>query len=536
MSVLEVNLNEIKENLLDVKKLLKNNQKVCFVAKANCYGLGAKIVCPYVEPFVDYFAVSSTYEFFKIQMLVSKPILILDPIYENITKLASLGAVFSVCNKQSFEVILKEAKNNPKLIFKVHLKVNTGMNRFGFCEIKDIANIFEIVKKVQNIVVCGVFSHYFDVFDKKFAKLQHERFLKIKQFCENNFDIKNILFHISNSDGIALGDDFDMARAGMICYSDKVHSTVKLTSKILDFQILKTNESAGYKRVFVAKQKTKLAIVGIGYADGVPRNIAGKGFCLVDGNYAKIVAVCMDSILIDVTKIKCKICDEVVLFGKSKNKQIFVCDVASWCDTIDYEIISRISSRVKRVYKRWVMQIITGKYRARKLVGVDAETTRPTLARVKESIFNLIQGEIAGSVVLDLFAGSGAFGAECISRGASKVYFVDHEPKAIKTIKINTKNMNEDFEVLNMKFVDALSLFEKQNIKFDLVYLDPPYKSDYAVKSLEILSQKGLLNPDAIVVVEHEMQNDLQNMPDCYIIKKSKKYGIAYVDVLTLKN
>ena len=148
----------------------------------------------------------------------------------------------------------------------------------------------------------------------------------------------------------------------------------------------------------------------------------------------------------------------------------------------------------------------------------------------------MIQGEIAGSVVLDLFAGSGAFGAECISRGASKVYFVDHEPKAIKTIKINTKNMNEDFEVLNMKFVDALSLFEKQNIKFDLVYLDPPYKSDYAVKSLEILSQKGLLNPDAIVVVEHEMQNDLQNMPDCYIIKKSKKYGIAYVDVLTLKN
>ena len=179
------------------------------------------------------------------------------------------------------------------------------------------------------------------------------------------------------------------------------------------------------------------------------------------------------------------------------------------------------------------MQIITGKYRARKLVGVDAQTTRPTLARVKESVFNLIQGEIAGSVVLDLFAGSGAFGAECISRGANKVYFVDSEPKAIKTIKINTKNMVEDFEVLNMKFEDALLSFEKQNIKFDLVYLDPPYKSDFAVKSLRILAEKGLLNPEAIVVVEHEMQNDLQNIPECYIIKKSRKYGIAYVDVLT---
>ena len=85
------------------------------------------------------------------------------------------------------------------------------------------------------------------------------------------------------------------------------------------------------------------------------------------------------------------------------------------------------------------MQIITGKYRARKLIGVDAETTRPTLARVKESIFNLIQFDIEGSVILDLFAGSGAFGAECISRGAKKVYFVDSESKAIQTIKTNTK-------------------------------------------------------------------------------------------------
>ena len=84
------------------------------------------------------------------------------------------------------------------------------------------------------------------------------------------------------------------------------------------------------------------------------------------------------------------------------------------------------------------MQIITGKYRARKLIGVDAETTRPTLARVKESIFNLIQFDIAGSVVLDLFAGSGAFGAECISRGAEKVYFIDSNEKAIKTIKITS--------------------------------------------------------------------------------------------------
>ena len=182
------------------------------------------------------------------------------------------------------------------------------------------------------------------------------------------------------------------------------------------------------------------------------------------------------------------------------------------------------------------MQIITGKYRARKLESVAGDTTRPTLARVKESVFNLIQFNIADSVVLDLFAGSGAFGAECISRGAKKVYFVDHEIKAINTIKVNTKNMTEDFEIFYMGFEEALTKFSDMDIKFDLVYLDPPYKSDFAVKSMNILAEKGLLSTNALVVVEHDLQNDLQNTPSCYIMKKSKKYGIAYVDIFTFNN
>lgn len=178
------------------------------------------------------------------------------------------------------------------------------------------------------------------------------------------------------------------------------------------------------------------------------------------------------------------------------------------------------------------MQIITGKYRARKLVPVDAETTRPTLARVKESIFNLIQDRIDGSIVLDLFAGSGAFGAECISRNAKKVYFVDIEQKAINTIKTNTRNMKEEFEIIKCQFEDALNNFSKKNIKFDIIYLDPPYKSNFAIKSIRMISELNLLNENGIIVVEHEYENDLQNIPNCYIIEKSKKYGIAYVDIL----
>ncbi|MBQ8425169.1 MAG: 16S rRNA (guanine(966)-N(2))-methyltransferase RsmD [Clostridia bacterium] len=179
------------------------------------------------------------------------------------------------------------------------------------------------------------------------------------------------------------------------------------------------------------------------------------------------------------------------------------------------------------------MQIISGKYRARKLIGVDAETTRPTLARVKESIFNLVQGKISGRIVLDLFSGSGAFGLECVSRFAKKVYMVDKEQKAINTIKINSKNMIEDFEIIKSDYLSALESFKNKNIKFDLIYLDPPYKSDYAVKSLELISMYNLLNNDGIIIVEHEQENDLQIIPKCYIIEKSRKYGIAYIDILS---
>lgn len=178
------------------------------------------------------------------------------------------------------------------------------------------------------------------------------------------------------------------------------------------------------------------------------------------------------------------------------------------------------------------MQIITGKYRARKLQAVDSSGTRPTLARVKESVFNLIFDKIADSIVLDLFAGSGAFGAECISRGASEVYFVDDQEKAIRTIKQNTERMTEKFEILKLDYLDALSAFEKRGIKFDLVYLDPPYESGFIGGVLDVLIQRDLLNSGATIVVEHKFVNDLQNIPKCYIIEKSKKYGIAYVDVL----
>lgn len=155
---------------------------------------------------------------------------------------------------------------------------------------------------------------------------------------------------------------------------------------------------------------------------------------------------------------------------------------------------------------------------------------------MKESIFNLIQFKIADSVVLDLFAGSGAFGAECISRGAEKVYFVDQVQKAIDTIKINTKNMTEDFEIIKSNYLDFLNQARLKGLKFDIVYLDPPYETDFAITAINKLVELSLLNEDSTIIVEHKYPNDLINLPKCCIVEKSKKYGIAYVDVISYKN
>lgn len=348
ISILEVNLTAIKNNLAGVRKLLKHNQKLCVVAKANCYGLGAKMVCKSLNKFVDYFAVSSADEFYQINKIVDKPIVILDPIFKGLKKLIKQGAEFTISNFKSLRVLFHESEKLKQQI-RVHIAINTGMNRFGFKTEKDLFEVLTIIKKSQKIIISGVFSHYFGANNENFASFQYNRFLDIKNFCIKNFDL-NCIYHLANSDGIIYKNGFDMVRAGMVLYSDKSYQTITLKTRILDIQKLAKNETAGYGAVYISKGQRTVAIIGIGYGDGIMRNIVKNGYVLINGNYAKIIAICMDTMLVDITEITAKIYDEVVLIGRSKNKQIFICDMASWCDTIDYEIIVRLSNRIERKY------------------------------------------------------------------------------------------------------------------------------------------------------------------------------------------
>lgn len=169
------------------------------------------------------------------------------------------------------------------------------------------------------------------------------------------------------------------------------------------------------------------------------------------------------------------------------------------------------------------MRIISGKYKGRKLEGYNMVGTRPTMDRVKESLIAMIQNKIKNSVCLDLFAGSGSIGLELLSNGASSCYFVDNNKKVIDTIKnnINKIKVEENTYLILSDFNKALKKFKEQKLKFDIIFLDPPYKNNYIKECLRLIEEYELLNEDGIVICEYEFEKFESNLK----VYKDKKYG-----------
>ena len=174
------------------------------------------------------------------------------------------------------------------------------------------------------------------------------------------------------------------------------------------------------------------------------------------------------------------------------------------------------------------MRIISGKYKGRKLVGFDIDGTRPTMDRVKESLFGIIQNNIKNSIVLDLFAGSGSLGIETISNGAKCAYFVDNNIELINIIKSNTKSMNEDIHIIKSDYKIALDLFKNSNIKFDIIFLDPPYKLNLINECIDKIIDNNLVNKDGIIVCEYENE-DVDNSKLSLV--KYKEYGSKKIKI-----
>lgn len=182
------------------------------------------------------------------------------------------------------------------------------------------------------------------------------------------------------------------------------------------------------------------------------------------------------------------------------------------------------------------MKIISGKYKGRVLKGFDIIGTRPTMDRVKESVFAMIQDYIRESTVLDLYSGTGNLGIEAISNGASKAYLVDNNLVAINTIKDNINSLNiKEAIVINKNAKDALNVFLLNKIIFDIIFLDPPYNTDELNNSLSFINRNfNMLSINGIIVCETEIEIDYLLYDNLYIFKE-RKYGIKKVTILKRK-
>lgn len=174
------------------------------------------------------------------------------------------------------------------------------------------------------------------------------------------------------------------------------------------------------------------------------------------------------------------------------------------------------------------MRVISGKYKGKSLQGFDIDGTRPTMDRVKESLFGMIQGKLKDSTCLDLFAGSGSLGIEALSNGASKCYFVDSHKEISRILKQNLQTIQNSV-VIEKDYKMALK--ELQGISFDIIFLDPPYKDNLITPALQLIDQYHLLKEDGIIVCEYETE-EIETDLTCI---KEKKYGSKKIKIYKKK-
>lgn len=173
------------------------------------------------------------------------------------------------------------------------------------------------------------------------------------------------------------------------------------------------------------------------------------------------------------------------------------------------------------------MRVISGKYKGKKIEGFNIDGTRPTMDRVKESVFGSIQNNIKNATCLDLFAGSGSLGIEALSNGASCCHFVDNGSCVLKVLQENLKWIEEKNYIYKMDYQKALETFHEKKINFDIIFLDPPYSLNLINPALELIKEYNLLRDNGIIICEYEQEKITTD----FTCIKNKKYGSTYVSI-----
>ena len=368
---IEVNGKAIETNVRLLKSRLKNNCQLMAVVKADGYGHDAKVVSEYaIRGGASQLGVATLSEGIQLRSFGIKiPILILGNLHLKRDLLTCFkNDLMPTISSIRECLICNNIGKNFDRKFALHLKVDTGMSRLGF-ECDQFVQQFNKIKNFENIHIKGLYSHLscadeINVLDSKSSTfLQKNKFQELlkKIHIEVNTSIK---IHLANSAGMLLGKQFhfDMVRIGLSIYGYHpsvnlkeelpLKSSLFLKAKVAFIRIIEKGVGVSYGRKFVSSRKTKLAILSIGYADGIMRNLSGKINVLHNKKFYKQVgSITMDQMMVDITDSNdIKIGSTMILLGSDGEKIISPIDWANKCDSIPWEILCSFKNRLPRVH------------------------------------------------------------------------------------------------------------------------------------------------------------------------------------------
>jgi len=374
-----IDLDAIYENVVNAKKLTKPGTKLMAIIKADAYGHGAVEVARTLDDVADAYGVAILEEGIELRQAgIDKPVLILGytpmALYPAMIKHDIATAVFTWKMAQEISQTAEALGRTAR----IHIKLDTGMSRIGFKQDDESLETICRIAKLPNISIDGCFTHFarMDETDKTWALKQFERyqdFVKRLEEAGVTFPVK----HVSNSAGIIEMPqvNLDMVRDGIAVYgmypSEEVDKSkillrpaMELKAYVSYVKTLEPGVQISYGGTFTTTRETRVATVPVGYADGYPRALSGKGHVLIHGQYAPILGrVCMDQFMVDVTDIPdVTQGDDVTLVGRDRDGYISIEEVANMAYSFNYEFVCDVGKRVPRVYYRHGQKIETKDY------------------------------------------------------------------------------------------------------------------------------------------------------------------------------
>lgn len=358
-TTLEIDLGAMVDNLNHYRSLMAPSVKTVCMVKAFAYGAGFYEIAKTLQDHrVDYLAVAVADEGEQLRKAgITASILVMNPELTAFKTLFENNLEPEIYSFTLLEEMIRACEREGYLHYPVHIKIDTGMSRLGFRP-DEMPRLISRLSRQSAVIPRSVFSHFagsdspeFDTF----THLQAARFDEAATALQAAFPHK-ILRHICNSAGIERFPEYhhDMVRLGLGLYGispvgDRLlHPISKLQTTILQIHDVPETETVGYSRRGQLVRPSRIASIPIGYADGLNRRLGnGHGYCIVNGQQARYVGnICMDVCMIDVTDIPCQEGDKVEIFGP----ELPVTQLAEWLGTIPYEVMTGISTRVRRVY------------------------------------------------------------------------------------------------------------------------------------------------------------------------------------------